>query len=371
MKDLSLRELFILIFSNCLLLIGNQVNGQEHFTYNPEKYVCYRVEEPLSIDGDLSEKSWLNAPWTSDFVDIEGDLKPKPAKRTRAKMLWDDQYFYVAAEIIETDIWATYDKRDMVIFHENDFEVFIDPNGDTHHYYELEINALGTEWDLLLTKPYRDGGQAIDSWEILGLKSGIKINGTINDPSDKDDRWFVELAFPWKVLEEAAGKGGKPADGDQWRVNFSRVNWRIAAEDDKYVKETDPSTGKHFPEFNWVWSPQGVIAMHQPETWGFVQFSEIVAGQGKTKFLSDPDDQVKWLLRNIYYCQSAYFSKYREYADDLNKLEFSDDRMTRAIKSANIQLVTGLQFYKAFVSKQNRYIMIDNEGKVTVKSANR
>ena len=31
-----------------------------------------------------------------------------------------------------------------MIFYDNDFEVFLDPNGDTHEYYELEINALGT-----------------------------------------------------------------------------------------------------------------------------------------------------------------------------------------------------------------------------------
>ena len=41
-------------------------------------------------------------------------------------------------------------------------------------------------------------------------------------------------------------------------------------EDDIYVK--DPS----FPhEDNWVWSPQGEIAMHLPERWGFLQFSEV------------------------------------------------------------------------------------------------
>jgi|GEM_PF-5265226 len=42
------------------------------------------------------------------------------------------------------------------VFYDNDFEVFIDPDGDTHRYYELEINAFGTEWDLFLDRPYRD-----------------------------------------------------------------------------------------------------------------------------------------------------------------------------------------------------------------------
>jgi hypothetical protein len=46
-----------------------------------------------------------------------------------------------------------------IIFHDNDFEVFIDPDGDNWQYYELEVNARGQVWDLLLIRPYRWGGQ--------------------------------------------------------------------------------------------------------------------------------------------------------------------------------------------------------------------
>ena len=51
-------------------------------------------------------------------------------------------------------------KKNQVIFHDNDFEVFIDPDGDNHNYYEFEMNALNTMWELTLVKPYRDGGPA-------------------------------------------------------------------------------------------------------------------------------------------------------------------------------------------------------------------
>ena len=42
-------------------------------------------------------------------------------------MLWDDQYLYIAAELQEPDEKATLTKHDSVIFHDNDFEVFIKP----------------------------------------------------------------------------------------------------------------------------------------------------------------------------------------------------------------------------------------------------
>ncbi|MEP1783061.1 carbohydrate-binding family 9-like protein, partial [Reichenbachiella sp.] len=94
----------------------------------PEQYSCRSTASPLVIDGILDEAGWAKAEWTNEFVDIEGDKKPKPTYRTRVKMLWDEQYFYIAAEMEEPHLWATYDQRDMVIFHENDFEVFIDPD---------------------------------------------------------------------------------------------------------------------------------------------------------------------------------------------------------------------------------------------------
>ena len=74
-------------------------------------------------------------------------------------MLWDDDYFYVGGRPARSPTSGrTLTARDSVIFQDNDFEVFIDPDGDTHNYFEFEINALATVWDLLLVQPYRDGG---------------------------------------------------------------------------------------------------------------------------------------------------------------------------------------------------------------------
>ncbi len=234
----------------------------------PKRYVCMRADGAIQIDGRLSEPAWQRAPWTDDFVDIEGDAKPKPRFRTRVKMLWDDEYYYVAAEMEEPHVWATLTKHDSIIFHDNDFEVFIDPDGDTLEYYEFEINALNTGWDLFLDKPYRQGGKARNEWEIPGLRTAIYIEGTLNDPRDVDTGWSVEMAFPWKALAEYAHKPAPPRDGDEWRVNFSRVEWRHEIVDGKYQKI------KGLKEDNWVWSPQGLINMHVPERWGYVRFRD-------------------------------------------------------------------------------------------------
>ncbi|HBB92712.1 MAG TPA: carbohydrate-binding family 9-like protein [Bacteroidales bacterium] len=287
---------------------------------SPKGYVCYKVVGEIIPDGRLNEKSWESAPWTDYFADIEGVTKPEPRFRTRAKMLWDSVNLYIAAHLEEPHLWARLKQRDTVIFYDHDFEVFIDPDGDAHGYYELEVNALGTAWDLLLLKPYRDGGPPVNSWDIQGLDIGINLDGSLNDPSDMDSGWTVEMKLPLSVLKECAAKSSPPVDGDQWRINFSRVEWRTLISGGSYLKETDPKTGKSYPEDNWVWSPQGRINMHMPEMWGYVQFSGLVSGSGTEDFKPDIDLPVKWALRTIYYHQYEYFRQNQKYARNLAEL---------------------------------------------------
>ncbi|MEO1451440.1 MAG: carbohydrate-binding family 9-like protein, partial [Bacteroidota bacterium] len=285
----------------------------------PPLYHCLPSGQPLHIDGRLNEPAWKTAAWTTDFVDIEGLKRPLPFLRTRAKMLWDAEYLYIAAELEEPNLWATFDQRDMIIFHENNFEVFIDPTGDTHNYLEIEINAQGTIWDLLLTKPYRDQGKAIDEWNMKGLKSAVHVVGTLNDPADKDEGWTVEIALPWKALEEVADHAGHPRTGEVWRMNFSRVEWRLTTENGTYKKVSDPQSGKVLPEYNWVWAPQGVIAMHQPETWAYVVFEgdHVMRGEQKTY---RQDFAVQKRLRDFYKQQKAFFKQYGRFGR-LSELE--------------------------------------------------
>ena len=235
----------------------------------PLGYVCYRASRPPRVDGSLDDAAWRSAPWSAAFVDIEGAVRPAPRFRTRMKMLWDDRYLYVGAELEEPDVWGTITQRDAVIFHDNDFEMFIDPDGDALNYVELELNALNTVWDLFLAKPYRDGGHAEDAFDIAGLRTGVRVLGTLSHPGDTDSAWTVTIAIPWRSLARASGTTSAPHPGQRWRINYSRVEWHTTVEAGAYRKVPG------LREDNWVWSPQGLVDMHQPEHWGYVEFSPV------------------------------------------------------------------------------------------------
>ena len=296
----------------------------------PRGYVCRHTPTPVTIDGRLEDSAWKSASWTDYFVDIEGAARPRPRFRTRAKMLWDDRYFYVAAEMVEPHVWGTLTNHDAVIFHDPDFEVFIDPDGDGHDYYEFEMNALNTGWDLLLKKPYKNGGPALNEWEIPGLKTAVSIKGTLNDPADRDRGWSIEIAFPWKVLREFANRPAPPNEGDQWRVNFSRVEWLVDIVDGKYRKVP----GKK--EDNWVWSPQGIVDMHRPEKWGYVQFTR--RASSRVKLLPDEAAAARTLLQEICYAQQDFLKKNKRWAATFEELGWRSSSRLGKLAPPRLQL---------------------------------
>jgi hypothetical protein len=290
-----------------------------------QTYIASRVPTPLVIDGKLDEAAWQAAAPTAVFVDIEGARRAAPRQATRARMLWDATYFYIGAELAETDLWATLTERDSIVFQDNDFEVFIDPDGDTHLYYELEINALDTEWDLLLVKPYRDGGPALHGFDTHGLKSAVHLDGTLNDRTDRDTGWTVEIAIPWAALRPLTRVAVPPENGNVWWVNFSRVEWLLdPAPDGSGYTKRKAEDGARLPESNWVWSPQGVIAMHEPESWGLVQFSDadVLAPAADPPVAFEPpvDFAVRNRLREVYHRERAFEAREGRYTTRIEAL---------------------------------------------------
>lgn len=288
----------------------NTMTFADRYPLNAPTYVCYKAPGTITVDGKLSPGEWDDVPWSSDFTDIEGDKRPQPHYQTRAKMAHDDDGMYFAVLMEEPHVWATLMQHDTVIYYDNDFEIFLNPTNDTHNYVEYEVNALGTDWDLYLTKPYRNDGKALNCWEFAGMKSAVYVDGTLNNPKDTDKAWSVEVFIPWESIYQMAAQKGKPAEGQQMRVNFSRVEWTTEIQDGKYVKVPIKGEDK-IREYNWVWAPTGIINIHLPEYWGYVQFTETVAGKGNVAFAANPDEELKWKLRQLYYRVGEYEHKFR------------------------------------------------------------
>ena len=351
-----------------LFCFTQNIDYQHPIPFEAKEYVAYKTNQTIKIDGKLNESDWAKAEWTSDFVDIEGNLKPTPAHRTRAKMLWDDKYFYFAAVLEEPHIWATLTERDAIMYHNDDFEIFIDPDADGEYYYEFEMNAHNAIWDLFMLRPYRvdERHKYIMEWDIKGIQSGVHIEGTLNEPSDTDQFWSVEVAMPWEVLRWFAKDGRMPLAGEQWRVNFSRVDWWMDIKDEKYVKKPNAETGEEqkWPQENWVWSPSGRVDMHQTETWGYVQFSDKKVGKGEDIFTPNPEEAIKWALWQLYFQQRKHKEAYGHYSNSTKGFRIPIVEIEGYYLQPKVECTTHLfEISAASLDKDKRWY-INHEGRI-------
>lgn len=273
----------------------------------PRVYVAPRTVLPPVVEGaPVEEGAWRIAPWSDLFHDIEGDVRPRPPLATRMKMLWDAEHVYIGAWLEEPHLRGQITRQHSVIFYDNDFEVFLDPDGDAHHYHEIEINTLGTLWELSLPKPYLAGGNPVDPDPTPGLRTAVRVEGRLNDPSHPGRGWAVAMAIPWSSMRKFGAKPA-PVAGDEWRINFSRVEWDFEIVDGQY--RTPPREQR--PEHNWVWSSQGVVDMHRPQTWGRVCF----AGTAETPPAPDMEWPVRAGLYDLWHRQLEWKKAHGAWAD--------------------------------------------------------
>ena len=315
---------------------------------DPNGYVVYRASSPITIDGIPDETAWQNAPILDKFQDISGEGFPLPLYYTSARMLWDDDYLYIAAELEEPNVWAYITQHDEVVYQEPDFEVFIDPNNDGQNYFEMEINAIGTRFDLFLTHPYRTAtGTFVNiAWDAAGTKLATHVDGTINDDSDTDQGWSVEIAIPQRAI---AHNFERPLTaGNYWRLGFSRVEWQTQNTNGK-TERKQSETGSYLPEYNWTCPATGQINMHMPERWNYLYFSDKPAGTDTFRYPADHNiDKLLWAM---FYAQQKQFETTTTYFSKLKQFGLSQEDRSLLPAGAEIAMEATSLKYEITVTK--------------------
>ena len=334
------------------------------FLTEPYGYVAYRAAGEIKIDGIMDEPSWKKAPETELFMDISGEGFPKPCYATSAKMLWDDDYLYVSATLEEPNVWANLTQRDTVIYYDPDFEIFIDPTGDAHNYYELEFNAANVIFDLCLEMPYRAPRRNFVQfqWDCPGLQSAVRVNGTLNNNRDTDKGWDIEVAIPRKAIAQEFDNVLQA--GSYLRVGFSRVQWQteLAKSGRTFRKKGDD--GKYLPEDNWTWPSTGMIAMHMPERWGYVLLSDIRAGHGSERFVYPAYRPIEKLLWAMFYEQERQMKETGAYLDSVEAFRLTPDELKLLPKDARLKVEAMQSKYLITVESAMLKMTIDEDGQL-------
>jgi hypothetical protein len=220
------------------------------FQQDKPVYECHKTGESIEIDGKIDENAWDKAP-EAHFVAQDGS---EPRLKTRFQWLWDDEYLYGAFHVEDDHLWASMTERDAYLWKENVVEFFINADGCSKSYIEIEINPKNTILDLFVLNKYnaRKDIKQLWNWDAKGLKSAVQLMGTLNDASDTDEGWIFEIAIPFDEVYTAPNH--PPKDGDRWYVDFCRA-------EGEEKKTTEASS----------WSPP---AFHNPLSYGQMVFRE-------------------------------------------------------------------------------------------------
>jgi len=118
--------------------------------------------------------------------------------------------------------------------------------------------------------------------------------------------------------------------------------------DGKYQKTINPETGRPYPEYNWVWSPQWAIDMHRPEYWGIVQFSASTPVFSYDQFVPQADEALRYMLRELLYLQYEFRNKHQRFANSMKELKPA----SALLKSLEVTFEAGKTRFKMSVKSK-------------------
>ncbi len=190
----------------------------------PATNECRWAHTPPVIDGHASDEAWRHAQVLDNFQLPWLGAQAHPARAaTRARLLWDREFLYFHAEMDDDDLFADVTEHDGQTWDNDAFELFFKPAENKTGYYEFQVNAANTRFDMFVPKREKDLSLIHHRKDgVFHLESKVVLRGTLNRRNDRDRGWSVEGRIPWRDFLRT---GGRPAPDEQWRFALCRYDY--------------------------------------------------------------------------------------------------------------------------------------------------
>jgi hypothetical protein len=181
--------------------------------------VCRWAAKPPVLDGKLDDPAWAQASVIEHFPTFW--TRTDHGSSTRARLLWDKDALYFAATMTDAELRDFGTKHNDTLWLGDVFELFFKPSADRPEYYEFEVNPHSAVLELPFPKRGYDFN-TLAAKPPLGTKVVAMVEGTLNQPGDRDKGWSVEGKIPWSIF---AATGGRPQPGAAWRFALCRYDY--------------------------------------------------------------------------------------------------------------------------------------------------
>jgi hypothetical protein len=225
-----------------VLLVGCSAKVLDPLGRPLKTHKVHFTESAIKIDGKLDEDAWKAATDVGEFQftwGFEGEQEG-----TEAKLLWDNDYLYVSFVCEDAHIWAVHTERDSQVYRDDCVEVFTSPNPDTlEQYFNIEMNVNAASLEFF----HPEGPGSKEPWDP-DVRIATTVEGSLNDDSDSDLRWILEVAIPFSVFSDVA-KNTPPNAGDEWRLNLNRLGGNIHSNRSQWSAGDPDNPGFHAPHY--------------------------------------------------------------------------------------------------------------------------
>lgn len=157
----------------------NHAESSNYFSLATLKPCVAVTKGTIKVDGKANDKAWKNAVTIPLTINLGSEVSAS------AKLLWDESYLYVYAEIIDNDL----NKDNADAYQQDSLEVFIDENNHKTDSYEEDDKQYRINYEN--TRSF-NGTKCLDE----NLLSSAVLT---------DSGYFVEVAFKWTDLTPVDG----------------------------------------------------------------------------------------------------------------------------------------------------------------------
>ncbi len=159
-----------------------------------------RVEQPPVIDGRLDDPVWkmpaLELPEWITYNPVRGQTI---LQRTEVRISYDDTGLYIAFHCLDPEpakVRATLSRRDK-LWNDDWVGVSLDATGQGQQSYELFVNPLGVQADILNAATSGEDSAPDWVWDSAGRRTA--------------EGYDVEIRLPWKSIRFASGESVRMA----------------------------------------------------------------------------------------------------------------------------------------------------------------
>ena len=242
-RDRSASVWLPLVVLNALLASLPMARGDEPPVTREAE--CRWAERAPTIDGKIDEPVWKTAAVIDRFPAFWKENQPGPSRATTARLLWDRDALYYAAEMTDADVIAFGARHNDHLWNGDVFEMFFKPSRDRPEYFEFQVNPKS----VLFEAAFRQRNQPVEPFATsrpMGMTAVAVVDGTLDHPGDIDKKWAVEGRIPWTAF---APTFARPEPGADWSFALCRYDYGGPAKTEPVTMSSAPLTRPSFHRF--------------------------------------------------------------------------------------------------------------------------